>query len=90
MPPRRGIAIGQSTKSRKRQKRDTSDATRWEAMKLKGIDKEVMVDKTRLVRYEDLDAGSSSEQLRDIRASGGDFRASLYADLDDDDDDDTT
>ncbi|KAF4713514.1 hypothetical protein FOZ63_030796 [Perkinsus olseni] len=71
---------------RKRQKRDTSDATRWEAMKLKGIEKEVMVDKTRLVRYEDLDAGSSSEQLQDIRASGGDFRASLYADVEDDDD----
>lgn len=48
------------------------------------------MDKTRLVRYEDLDAGASSAQLRDIRASGGDFRASLYADLDDDDDDDTT
>ncbi|KAF4712339.1 hypothetical protein FOZ62_016189, partial [Perkinsus olseni] len=75
---------------RKRQKRDTSDATRWEAMKLKGIEKEVMVDKTRLVRYEDLDAGSSSEQLQDIRASGGDFRASLYADVEDDDDYDGT
>jgi hypothetical protein len=79
-PPRE---ISKRLKGKKRQKRDISEEDRWQKIKLKGSEKEILVDKTRIQKYVDFDSTGVASFQAEVKEIKGNFRQTLadYSDL---------
>ena len=75
--PRKGA------KTKNKDKPDYSDENRWKKMKLKGSDKEIMVDMTRVQRYVDYDSAGVTSFQQEVQQAKGNFRQQQMADYSD-------
>ena len=72
-----------SDKRLKKTKRDMSDETRWQKMKVVGSEQEVMVDLTRVQKYVDYDSSSFQAFQAEVQSAKGNYRQQALADYSD-------
>ena len=67
----------------KKDKPDLTDETRFQKMKVKGSEKEILVDMTRVQKYVDLDSAGVKSFQSEVQQAKGNFRQQLadYSDL---------
>ena len=70
-------------KGKKKQKPDYTDETKWQKVKLKGSEKEVMIDKSRLQTYVDFDSAGVTSFQNEVKQAQGNFRQQALADYSD-------
>jgi len=70
-------------KGKKKGKRDMTDETRWQKMKVVGSEKEVMVDLTRIQKYVDHDSSTVTAFQSEVQSAKGNFRQQALADYSD-------
>jgi flagellar motor protein MotB len=73
----------QSGQANKKTRRDFSDETRWQKMKVVGSEKEVMVDLTRIQKYVDYDSTTVQSFQSEVQSAKGSFRQQAMADYSD-------
>ena len=78
--PSRSKATG---KGLKKTKRDMSDETRWQKMKVVGSEQEVMVDLTRVQKYVDYDSSTVQAFQSEVQSAKGNYRQQALADYSD-------
>jgi hypothetical protein len=72
-----------STPQKKKNRRDFTDETRWQKMKVVGSEKEVMVDLTRVQKYVDYDSTTVQSFESEVKSAKGNFRQQAMADYSD-------
>ena len=72
-----------SDKRSKKTKRDMSDETRWQKMKVVGSEQEVMVDLTRVQKYVDYDSSTVQAFQSEVQSAKGNYRQQALADYSD-------
>jgi hypothetical protein len=72
-----------SQRKQKKGKRDMSDETRWQKMKVVGSEQEVMVDLTRVQKYVDYDSSTVQAFQSEVQSAKGNFRQQALADYSD-------
>jgi len=72
-----------SKKKQKKGKRDMSDETRWQKLKVVGSEQEVMVDLTRVQKYVDYDSSTVRAFQSEVQSAKGNFRQQALADYSD-------
>ena len=79
--PRQGK--GKAKPPRRKEKKPDDNDTRWQKMKIKGSDKEMLVDMSRVQKYVDLDSVGLTAAVKDVQEVQGNFRQQLadYSDL---------
>ena len=82
-PDTGSIDANASKRKQKKGKRDTSDETRWQKMKVVGSEKEVMVDLTRVQKYVDYDSSTVQAFQTEVKSAKGNFRQQALADYSD-------
>lgn len=70
-------------KGKKKQKPDYTDETKWQKVKLKGSEKQVMIDKSRLQTYIDFDSAGVTSFQNEVKQAQGNFRQQALADYSD-------
>ena len=70
-------------RKQKKGKRDMSDETRWQKMKVVGSEKEVMVDLSRVQKYVDYDSSTVQAFQSEVKSAKGNFRQQALADYSD-------
>jgi hypothetical protein len=68
---------------KRKEKVEITDDTRWQKMKIKGSDKEMLVDLTRVQKYVDLDSAGVKQVHDEVAQAKGNFRQHVvdYSDL---------
>ena len=68
---------------KRKEKVEITDDTRWQKMKIKGSDKEMLIDITRVQKYVDLDSAGLKEITEEVAQAKGNFRQQVvdYSDL---------
>jgi hypothetical protein len=72
-----------SKRKQKKGKRDMSDETRWQKLKVVGSEEEVMVDLTRVQKYVDYDSSTVQAFQSEVQSAKGNFRQQALADYSD-------
>ena len=70
-------------KQKNKEKRDYSDTNKWKKVKIKGTDKEVMVDLKKCQKYIDYDSTTVQSFQAEIEAAKGNFRQQQMTDYSD-------
>ena len=78
-----GVTESKNLRGKKRRKREISEEDRWQKIKLKGSDKEILVDKTRIQKYVDFDSTGVASFQAEVKEIKGNFRQQTLADYSD-------
>ena len=81
--PRSKLREERRKRNPKKEKQTLTDETRWQKMKLKGSDKELLVDMSRVQKYVDYDCAGVQTFQAEVQQTKGNFRQQLadYSDL---------
>jgi hypothetical protein len=81
--PRSKLLRSKKGPKAKKEKVEMSEEERWQKMKIKGSDKEIMVDMSRVQKYIDLDNAGLQSFKEEVQQVKGNFRQQLadYSDL---------
>jgi hypothetical protein len=82
-PKTDGQPPARKAKKPKKGELDYSDETRFKKMRIKGVDREILVDMTRVQKYVDYDSIGVRSLQADINSAKGNYRAQTMADYSD-------